>query len=119
MSTHHHIKKLSVSFFYLIVLYYLLPFSPIYLYYTAHEKNPSSFHNEKGYTLSYNETFLKTNFSFSKKDKNRFDVDSSIIVPSNANEFVFTYITAVFFSFQCDHSDTLTLSNSNRGPPSA
>lgn len=121
ISLYRLMKKTLIYFSYLIVLYYLLPFSPIYLYYTSNHKAITSsidYNHTKSTKFSSNKTELKNDAHyFIKKDKNRFDLDNNILVPGNFAELVFVYKKVQFSYLEIFHSDSIVLNNSNRGPP--
>ncbi len=114
-------KKTLIYCSYLIVLYYLLPFSPTYLYYACNHKTTSSsldYNYTKSTKFSSNKTELKSgSHHFVKKDKNRFDFDNDILVPANFTELVLVYKIVKFSYLDTFHSSPLILNNSNRGPP--
>jgi len=115
-------KKILIYCSYLIVLYYLLPFSPIYLYYVSNHKTTNSslgYNYTKSTKILSNKTELKSDTQhFIKKDKNRFDLDNTILVPSvDFTELVFVYKKVEFSYIDIFHSGPLILNNSNRGPP--
>jgi hypothetical protein len=114
-------KKILIYCSYLIVLYYLLPFSPIYLYYVSNHKTTNTsldYNFTKSTKFLSNKIELKSDaHHFVKKDKSRFDLDNNILVPANFIEFVLVYTKVKFSYLDTFHSSSLTLNNSNRGPP--
>ncbi len=116
------IKKIVCILSYLILLYYLLPFRPIYLYYIAHHKSASIVHdnkNESEQLLAGNKSLLKSADSFPQKDRSRFDLDHPLLIHPVLEKFVFSYKQISFSYPRICYADPLLFYNSNRGPPCA
>ena|ERR1700749_130403 len=112
------IIKFADIFIYILVLYYLLPFSPINLYLSAHQQTTSFYEakNEKPDVLSYNKIRVNNNTSFVNKDKNRFDVEALISIRPLLQKVSFSFVK-YSFHYLIFQSDPLIYCNSNRGPP--
>jgi hypothetical protein len=111
------VKKITTTFLYIGVLYYLLPFSPLYLYSLSKEKNQVAFHyvknQEKGQGVNY--VFFKREPPFSK-DRNRFDVDCALSITPSIKCIEFDY-PKQYLPYLFSDYDLSTSLNSNRGPP--
>ncbi len=110
------INKITTAFFYLVVIYHLLPFSPIALYYSSH--HPSANIKTQEAELLSGKIILKTAFPFAAKDKNRFDFDCNVYLPSAFNEFIVPYRKISFPVLIINYFNTPLLNCSGRGPPS-
>jgi hypothetical protein len=111
------IGKITTTFLYLAVLYYLLPFSPLYLYSLSKEKNTVAFHSIKKEKKdpAFNNAFFKREPPFSK-DRNRFDVDCALSVSPAIKCIEFNF-SKKHFPYLISHYDLSASLNSNRGPP--
>jgi hypothetical protein len=119
------ILKISSSILlYAIVLYYLLPFRPAYLYYSAHHNQTQivyELNKDKANPSQNNITFtsdLKHNKdTFPQKDKVRFFFTSCYITTPFITKFVFYNVNQNFPFLQSSYQNPLILFNSGRGPP--
>lgn len=116
------IRKVTHVLLHIVALYYLLPFSPLFLYYNSHQKSSNSvseFFHENGNTFSPNKTFIKHNVSFPNKDRSRFDFGGIALIFPLSTEFILGCKNISFSNFNSTYYDSLALSTSSRGPPSA
>lgn len=118
------IKKTTSVTLYFIVLYYLLPFRPVYLYYSAHHSSADILQeikkekgNQTGKNLASDKEFRHNNDIFPKKDQVRFFISGFIIPSPHSNECVFFTKKKTHPFLQSDYQSPLVLFNFNRGPP--
>jgi hypothetical protein len=124
MKRKQNINKAVSIFLYVVALYYLLPFRPMYLYYSSQYQTSEVIINQNeanqaDKAATFQTTLHHNKDTFPKKEKVRFFFDTGIAVspcsitfiPNNKNErlhFLYTF-----------YKDPFTLSNSSRGPPLA
>ena len=127
MKAGQFIKKVTDVSLYLIVIYYLLPFRPMYLYYSAHhssadilnelkKENASQLRND----LTVNKEFNQNKDTFPKKDQIRCFFKSGFIVSSpQSNDFVLFAIDQIQTFLHPCYQPALLHFDLNRGPPLA
>lgn len=124
MKQAQYIKKAISVPLYLIVVYYLLPFRPMYLYYSA-QHNPTAIFNElkkekanQNNAFSLNKQFSQNNDTFPKKDKVRFFIKTGFFVTSTLSDnFVFFGKDQIQTFLHPSYEPPLILFSFNRGPP--
>jgi hypothetical protein len=111
------IRKITTTYLYLAVLYYLLPFSPLYLYNLSKEKNTVAFHyiKKEKKDPAFRNVFFKREPPFSK-DRSRFDVDCALSVSPSIKCIEFNF-SKKYLPYLISHYDLSASLNSNRGPP--
>ncbi len=119
------IRRANSVTLYLIVLYYLLPFRPVYLYYSAHHTLSDILlelkekKNQIGNNLAFNEVFRHNSDTFPKKDQARFFFSGFIIPSPLSNGVAFVSKKEISHFLQSPYQNALVLFNSGRGPPLA
>ena len=127
MKIRQFIKKgISVPL-YLIVIYYLLPFRPMYLYYSAHHGSAEILNEYKQEKANQDKSNIvlgtllhQNNDTFPKKDGVRFFFKSGFVVtPLVSNSFVFFTKSEIRSFLQPCYQPPLVLFALDRGPPFA
>ena len=127
MKTGQFIKKGISVVLYLCVIYYLLPFRPMYLYYSAHHTSADILNELKKEKASqtingiaFGTAVHQNNDTFPKKDQTRCFFKSGFVVTSPlCSDFVlFAKDEIRTFLHPC-YQPPLILFNSGRGPPIA
>jgi hypothetical protein len=115
-------KKSTCIFSYIILLYYLLPFRPAYIYYSSQQKSASSFYynlSENKKTFADNKCFKKNDDTFPKKGRIRFDLDDNFKIDPVFEGLLVAYKKVISSESHIQYVNPLVYCNSNRGPPTA
>jgi len=124
MKLNKTIKKSTSILLYVIVLYYLLPFRPLYIYYTSLNNTSQEYFKQDNKTsnapensgvftseLNYNKD------TFPQKEKVRFFFDSFFIVSPHYNSVVSFTKEEIHSYLKSTYQNPLVYYNSGRGPP--
>jgi hypothetical protein len=116
MSATHPVNKTFRVLIYFSLLYYLLPFRPVYLYYVYQLKSAQAIHTD-GKPCLEAKTALSCDFAFPKKDKSRFHLGFLIEISPISYTCRQTHFELQAYLPRA-YSNPFLLCNSNRGPPS-
>jgi hypothetical protein len=119
------IKKSASIILYAIVLFYLLPFRPLYIFYNySHFNTTGECYEQSNNVLitSDNSLALTSEIhlnkdTFPKKDKIRFYFDSFFIVSPDCNKVASTTKEEIVPYLHYIYHNPLVNCNSGRGPP--
>lgn len=124
MKNNQIIRKSVSIFLYAAVLYYLLPFRPLYLYFIAHHYDVDKFYEQSDqpvsttqYSILLTAELHHNKDTFPKKDRVRFFFNPTFIVTPFINTFVFYYTNQTTTIQQSTYQNPSVLFQSGRSPP--
>ena len=118
------INKSTSIVLYAIVLYYLLPFRPLYIYYTSLNNTTQEYYQQDTKATNNSESsgvlaseLHNNKDTFPQKEKVRFFFDSFFIVSPHYNTVVSFTKEEIHSYLQYTYQNPLVFYNSSRGPP--
>jgi len=124
MKLNQIIKKGASILLYTIVLYYLLPFRPLYLYYTSLNNTSQEYfkHDNKSTNAPESSGVFTSELNYNKdtfpqKEKVRFFFDSVFIVSPYYVSVVSLTKEEIQSYLESTYQNPLVYYNSSRGPP--